>query len=164
MVFSATRREAAVQTAMQTGSAADAGVSSGNREAARAALNAIGEIQSVTSVGTNFMQYGSALQSAKIKFDAAMRDYKPRDAADNEIKQQLEEALYCYLDARDAWSEFVDKGDNYGFLDEDNSKVRSMAAQYGLSASSGQFFRASVIHRIWEKASQTLNAVGERLR
>jgi hypothetical protein len=152
-----------VQSALHKGSAADAGVSSGNREAARAALNAIGEIQSVTSVGTNFMQYGSALQSAKIKFDAAMRDFNPRDAGDAEIKRRLEEAVYCYVDARDAWSEFIERGSEFGFLDEDNSVVKGMAGQYGFTPSSGKFYRGEVIQSIWSKASSNLKAVGERL-
>ncbi|HZH91049.1 MAG TPA: hypothetical protein VEX70_10590 [Pyrinomonadaceae bacterium] len=164
VVYLGMQRGMVVQAAVQSGNPAAAGVSSSNREAARAALNAIGEIQSITSVGTNIMQYTSAIQSAKIKFDAAMRDYKPQDAADDEIERQLGEALSCYLDAREAWSEFIDHGSEFGFLDEDNSVVSRMAAQYGFSASSEEFYRGTVIKTIWAKASKNLNAVGERLR
>ncbi|MCA1643252.1 MAG: hypothetical protein LC785_15190 [Acidobacteria bacterium] len=164
LILAATRREAAVISAVQTGNAANAGVSSANRDAARAALNAVGEIQSVTSVGTNFMQYGSAIQSAKIKYDASMRDYKPRDAADDEIKRQLEEALYCYIDARDAWSAFVERGSEFGFIDEDDSVIKSLSTEYGFSSSSGRFYKGTVLKSIWSRASKSLNSVGERLQ
>ena len=127
-----TQRAAAVQSALRGGDPANAGISSANREAARAALNAVGEIQSVTSVGTNFIQYGSAIQSAKVKLDAAMRDFNPRDPADHEIKRQLEEAFYCYVDARDAWAEFIERDEyGYGFLDQNNRRIKDLAQRYG---------------------------------
>src|SRR5215208_1307764 len=127
-----TRRAVAVQSALRDGNPANAGISSANREAARTAVNAVGEIQSVTSVGTNFIQYGSAIQSAKVKLDAAMRDFNPRDPADQEIKRQLEEALYCYVDARDAWAEFIENDKySYGFLDQDNRRMKDLAQKYG---------------------------------
>lgn len=114
-----TQRAAAVQSALRGGNPANAGISRANREAARAALNAVSEIQSVTSVGTNFIQYGSAIQSAKVKLDAAIRDFNPRDPAYQEIKRQLEEAFYCYVHARDAWAEFIEHDEyGYGFLDQ----------------------------------------------
>jgi len=112
-------RKVAVQAAVDSGHPENAGVSSRNREAARAALNAIGEIQSVTSVGVNFMQYTAAIQSAKIKFDAAMRYYGPHDPSDQQIRSELGEAFDCYVDAQDAWSEFIKSGEGHFIYDSD---------------------------------------------
>jgi hypothetical protein len=165
-----TQRAAAVQSALRGGNPANAGISSANREAARAALNAVGEIQSVTTVGTNFMQYGSAIQSAKVKLDAAMRDFNPRDPADQEIKRQLEEALYCYVDARDAWAEFIEHDEyGYGFLDQDNQRMKDLAKKYGFepvktdSMAVGEFDKRTVLQTIWARASETLNSVNKHV-
>jgi hypothetical protein len=165
-----TQRAVAVQSALRGGNPANAGISSANREAARAALNAVGEIQSVTSVGTNFIQYGSAIQSAKVKLDAVMRDFNPRDPADQEIKRQLEEALYCYVDARDAWAEFIEHDkDGYGFLDQDNRRMKDLAQKYGFEPyksdrmTAGEFYKSTVLQTIWSRASSILNSVNEQI-
>jgi hypothetical protein len=166
-----TQRAVAVQSALRDGNPSNAGISSANREAARGAMNAVGEIQSITSVGTNFIQYGSAIQSAKVKLDAAMRDFTPRDLADQEIKRQLEEALYCYVDARDAWAEFIEHDkDGYGFLDQDNQLMKTLAKKYGFepfktdSMPAGEFDKRTVLQTIWARASEILNSVNEHLR
>lgn len=171
IVVLVTRRVVAVQAALESGQPANAGVSSTNREPARAAMNAVGEIQSVTSVGTNFMQYAGAIQSAKVKLDAAMRDFNPRDPADQEIKRQLEEALYCYVDARDAWAEFIEHDKyGYGLLDQDNKPMKDLAQKYGFepfttdSMPTGKFDKGTVLQTIWARASQTLDSVSEHLR
>jgi hypothetical protein len=139
-----------------------------NREAARNALNAIGELQSVTSVGTNFMQYTSALQTAKIKFDAALRNYAPNDTEDREVAKQLIEAFECHVDARDAWSEFIEHG-SYGFVDEKNLVVKPLAQKYGLEAeassfsSERHFFNRTVLDAIWSKANSDFQLLGIKL-
>ena len=159
------KREVDVKSATLAGNPAKAGVSSKNRESAKAALNAIGEIDSVTSVGTNYVQYTNIIQSAKIKFDAAMRDYVPQDMAEETIKIQLEEAFSCYIDAKDAWAEFIDEGDKYGFLNKENNRVSRLASVYGFSADSEYgFFKSKVLVSIWEKASKTFNTAKESIK
>ena len=166
-----TQRAAAVQSALRGGNPANAGISSANREAARTAMNAVAEIQSVTSVGTNFIQYGSAIQSAKVKLDAAMRDFNPRDPADQEIKRQLEEAFYCYVDGRDAWAEFIEHDEyGYGFLDQNNHRMKDLAQRYGFepfktdSMPAGEFDKRTVLQTIWARASVILTSVNEHVR
>lgn len=166
-----TQRASAVQSALRGGNPANAGISSANREAARAAMNAVGEIQSITSVGTNFIQYGSAIQSAKVKLDAAMRDFNPRDPADQEIKRQLEDAFDCYVDARDAWAEFIEQDEyGYGFLDQNNRRMKELSQQYGFepfktgSMTAGKFDKKTVLQTIWARASARLNSVNEHVR
>jgi hypothetical protein len=155
------QRQVTVQAAVQSGNPANAGVSSGNHDAARAALNAIGEVQSVTSVGTNYMQYSAALQSAKIKFDAAMRDYKPRDEADEKISRDLEAAFDAYVAARDVWSAFIESGERYCMSAE---KVRTIVARYNLAISDGDICEEVALQSLWAKASKNLNDVNTRLR
>lgn len=166
-----TRRAAAIQSALRGGNPANAGISSANRETARAAMNAVAEIQSITSVGTNFVQYSSAIQSAKVKLDVAMRDFNPQDPADAEIKRQLEEALNCYVDARDAWAEFIEHDEySYGFLDHDNHLMKDLAQKYGFEpfktdgVPAGEFDKRTVLQTIWARASNILNSVNEHVR
>lgn len=159
------KREVDVNSAISLGDAAKAGVSSKNRESAKAALNAIGEIKSVTSVGINYVQYTNAIQSAKIKFDVAMRDYEPQDAAEEKIRHDLEEALSCYIDAKDAWSEFIDEGTRTGLLQQENRIVSKLASIYGFTAYTKYgFYKDEVIDSIWRKASKTFNTVKESIK
>jgi len=166
-----TRRTVAVQSALRDGNPANAGISNANREAARAAMNAVGEIQSIISVGTNFVQYGSAIQSAKVKLDVAMRDFNPRDPADTEIKRQLDEALNCYVDARDAWAEFIEHDkDGYGFLGQDNQLMKDLAQKYDFEPfktdgmPTGEFDKKTVLQTIWARANNILHSVDEHVR
>jgi hypothetical protein len=167
-----TRRATAVQSALDSGNAARAGVSSRNREAARAALNAVGEIQSVTSVGTNFPTYKATIQSAKIKFDKAMREYEPQDAGDQEILRMLVDAFTAYTDAGDAWAEFLNNGGGYGILTKNNSVLVPLAKKYGFVAknfsssyeSEAEFFQSTALQTIWEKASMTTNSISILLK
>ena len=159
------KREVDVKAAISSGEPAKAGISEKNRTAAKAALNAIGEIQSVTSVGTNYYQYVSTLQSARIKYDAALRDLKPIDESEFTILKQLEEAFQSYVDAKEAWAEFVEDGDSSGFLGERNSGTVTLLSQkYGYRASGGSYFRSTVITTIWESASTKFRNVEGTLR
>jgi hypothetical protein len=131
-----------------------------NKEAAKAALNAVGELESVASVGANYMQFTEKLQTAKIKFDAAMRDFEVASEDDKKISQQLAEVFLCYVDAKEAWGEFIEDGDEYGFLKPKSySKIQKMASIYNLKMEKGEYYRATVLRIILEKASEKFNAV-----
>ena len=99
-----------------------------------------------------------------------MRDYTPRDAADEETKHQLDETFFCYVDARDAWSEFIERDSTGNFLDEDNLVVKPLAERYGLKAEPVrfsehlQFYKTTVLQAIWLKANLSIRSVTERLR
>jgi hypothetical protein len=100
-----------------------------------------------------------------------MRDFNPRDPADQEIKRQLEEALYCYVDARDAWAEFIEHDKyGYGFLDQDNGRMKDLAQKYGFEPyksdrmTVGEFDKSTVLQTIWARASNILNSVNEQVR
>lgn len=135
-----------------------------NHEAARSALNAVAEIQSVTSVGSNYPQYLSTVQSAKIKFDAALRDYELRDAGDTETLEQLTEAFDNYHDAGVAWNEFIKNGE-YGFVSGSNLVVKQLAAKYGVDPikvflyEEPAFQQKAVLEVIWQRASQNTNSI-----
>jgi hypothetical protein len=163
-VIFAAKREAEVQTAALKGDTKKAGISDKNRLAAKAALNAIGELESVTSVGTNYQQYTSTLQSAKIKFDAAIRDLEAVDEAELAILRQLEEAMLCHVDAKNAWTEFIRDGDKYGFIGSGNSVLSSLASKYSISSSDGEYFNSTVLRTIWAKASDHFKNVELQLR
>jgi len=166
-VVFAVQREAQVETAVAKGDATKAGISDKNREASRAALNAIGELESVTSVGTNYQQYTATLQSAKIKFDAAIRDLKPLDDAEYAILSQLEEAMLCHVDAKDAWSEFIQSGDEFNFLTPGKARtVASLSSKYGFSPTpqNGEYHRSTVLQTIWSQASEKFKAAESKLR
>lgn len=152
------KRESDVKTAELIGNPAKAGVSSKNNESARAALNAVGEIESVISVGANYQQYTSSLQSARIKYDAAMREFEPQDVSDMAIQTQLGAAFACHLDAAAAWQAFIKDGDEYGFLDSANYVVAPMESRYGFHSQDRQYFKNGVLQSIWRKSSENFES------
>lgn len=143
-----------------------ANLSSKNREPAKSALNAIGEINSVASVGANYVQFTNAIQSAKIKFDVAMRDFEAQTAEDKEIQRQLAEVLICYIDAKEAWGEFIENGDSYGFLTPKSySRIPELATTYGFKRSSnGEYFKDSVLGDILREADRKFENVRGKIK
>ena len=142
------------------------GLSDKNRAAARKAVDAVGEINSVASVGANYMQYTNALQTARIKFDAALRDYAPENLEEDNIRLQLENAFLCYIDAKEAWNEFIQDGDEYGFLlPKSYSTVRELSKKYGFKASvKREYYKDEVIMSILSRASKEFHAVKEKVK
>jgi hypothetical protein len=143
-----------------------ASLSSKNREPAKSALNAIGEINSVASVGANYMQFTNSIQSAKIKFDVAMRDFEAQTPEDAEIQRQLAEVLICYVDAKEAWGEFIEDGDEFGFLTPKSySDIPKFAATYGFTKSSnGEYFKDTVLGAILREADRKFENVRGKIK
>ena len=146
-------------------------LSAKNRESAKAALNAIGEMNSVASVGANYMQLTSTIQSAKIKFDVAMREFDPQSPDDTEIRRDLAEAFMCYMDAKEAWGEFIEDGDRYGFLKPKSySSIPKLATTYGFKADKGEhfvereYFKDSVLGAILREGSNKFNSLTEKIK
>lgn len=146
-------------------------LSAKNRESAKAALNAIGEMNSVASVGANYTQLTSTIQSAKIKFDVAMREFDPQSPDDTEIRRDLAEAFMCYMDAKEAWGEFVEDGDRYGFLKPKSySGIPKLAKTYGFKADKGEYFvereyfKDSVLGAILREGSNKFNGLNEKIK
>lgn len=156
--YSAVKREVDVKTAVQAGDPMKAGVSAKNAQSAKAALNAVGEVESVVGIGTSYQQYTLALQGAKIKYDAAMREFEPQDSSDRTFQSQLEATFTCYVDAASAWGAFIQDGDEYGFLDSANYKVSPMESKYGFHSSDRRYFRSEVIQSIWKKATENFES------
>jgi len=142
-----------------------ASLSSKNREPAKSALNAIGEINSVASVGANYMQFTNSIQSAKIKFDVAMRDFDAQTAEDEEIQRQLAEVLICYVDAKEAWGEFIENGDSYGFLaPKSYSRIPKLAATYGFKPDKGEYYKDEVMRVILTEADRKFETVRAKIK
>jgi hypothetical protein len=140
-------------------------ISTKNREPAKSALNAIGEINSVASVGANYMQFSNAIQSAKIKFDIAMRDFESQTAEDEEIQRQLAGVFICYVDAKDAWEEFIEKGDKYGFLTPKSySRVHKLSASYGFKPDKGDYYKDEVLRTILMQADRKFDSVKDKIK
>lgn len=143
-----------------------AGVTRGNKEHAKAAINAIGEINSVASVGANYMQYTSAVQSAKIKFDAALRDFESPTKEEELFIDDLETTFECYTDAASAWNEFIQDGDGYGFVTpKASSQLPRMERRYGFQLSgSGQYFREEVVGSMLRSGARNFYELNQKIK
>lgn len=139
-----------------------------NYAAARAALDAIGEVNSVASVGPNYLQYTSSLQQAKIKFDAAMRSFNSGTEEDAAIRTGLIESLQVYTDAKIAWDEFVRYGGEFdaGYLIPRTGvmAVDNMDAVYHFGRSSLGYNQEKVLSTIFIMGDRKFRAVDDRIR
>lgn len=139
-------------------------LTSKNREPAKQALNAVGEVNSVASVGANYLQFTNAIQSSKIKFDAAMREYAPTTKEEEEIAIELASVLLSYVEAKDIWSEFIEDGDEYGFLPmKQGITTNRLASKYGYKAEKSEYFKDTVLGTVLRKAERDFQQITSRI-
>jgi hypothetical protein len=85
-------------------------ISSRNVESAKQAIDTLYKLHSATEAGLNFMQYGERVLDAKADVDSALRSMTLDAAADRNFAKAITSAMNAHIDARNDWSEYIQKG------------------------------------------------------
>ncbi len=145
-------------------SAACTGVSSGQRDAANAALKALRKVASATEVGISYQQYGDLLIETKATVNEALLVLPEGD-----LKKSLGAAMDAYADAREAWRVKIDGKQ----LDASESPGKILIPKYSLATqrlSSGATVTGthadpdSAIQLIWQAAGKEIAGAMTSLR
>ncbi|MBV9217531.1 MAG: hypothetical protein JO053_15295 [Acidobacteria bacterium] len=141
-------------------------VSKSNKDHAKVALDAIGEINSVASVGANYIQYTGAVQAARIKFDSALRSFDSTTPEDERFIAAMEDDFQCYTDAATAWNEFVQNGNEFGFMNPKSySRLPSLESKYDFTKDAqGRYFREEVIGHMLQSGAAKFADLNKALR
>lgn len=143
-----------------------AGAEGGANSAAGEAIKALRKLESATSVGVSFAEYGTRLIDAKAAVDEAL----PR-VSDGELKSEIELAMSEYSLASQVWQtvnrEMIEDRYNSGYLDASTELGASLVKKYKLephvlpASKRSIILRSEILSAIWQSAKGHLDKAAQ---
>ncbi len=134
-------------------------ISDERREQAKKVMAPLEEIHSTVGVGVNVLNYRTRLTESKIKFDAAMREFKTLAPDDEALRNELASAMSDYMAALSLWEMFI----KYGVGDERELSADALdfyISKYKIPASPSSNYttirtirKDDAINAIWNSAA-----------
>jgi hypothetical protein len=142
------------------------GAESGANSAAMEAIKALRKLESATSVGVSFAEYGTRLIDAKAAVDESLSRI-----SNVELKSEIELAMGEYSFASQVWQivnrEIIRDQYNTGYLDTSTELGESLMKRYKLephilpASKRSIIFRADILSAIWQTAKGHLNKAAQ---